>query len=133
MGQDSVDELAGHLGGVLRVIVEGGDDGEDGGTGVEGELHIAEMDAVERSLADAEDEGAALFEANVCSSLDEIRGEAIGDCGEGSHGAGKDDHGVGRVAAAGDVRADVVVGVLLEPGAGRVEEFFGEVVSAAQL
>ena len=58
-----MDELAGHVLGGLRVVVEGGDGGEDGGSGVGGELHVAEMDAVEGRLADAEDEGAAFFEA----------------------------------------------------------------------
>jgi len=31
MGEDSVDEVAGHLLGALRVVVEGGNGGEDGG------------------------------------------------------------------------------------------------------
>ncbi len=131
VGEDSVDELAGHFGGALRMVVEGGDDGEDGGSGVGGELHVAQVDAVEGSLADAEDEGAALFEADVGGALDEVRGEAVGDGGERAHGAGKDDHGVGGIAAAGDVGADVGVGVVLELRAGCAEEFFGEIVAAA--
>lgn len=53
MGEDSVDELAGHLGGVLWVVVESGDDGEDGGAGVGSELHIAKVDAVQGRFADA--------------------------------------------------------------------------------
>ena len=88
VGEDSVDELAGHFFGGLRVVVEGGDGGEDGGSGFGGELHVAEMDAVEGSLADAEDEGAVFFEADVGGPLDEVGGEAVGDGGEGAHGAG---------------------------------------------
>ena len=36
VGEDAVDEFAGHVGGVLGVVVEGGDGGEDGGSGVGG-------------------------------------------------------------------------------------------------
>ena len=75
MREDSVDELADHVFGALRVVVEGGDDGEDGGAGVGGELHVAEVDAVEWRLADAEDEGAVFFEADVGGALNEVRGE----------------------------------------------------------
>ena len=131
VGEDPVDELAGHLGGALGEVVEGGDDGEDGGAGVGGELHVAQVDAVERRFADAEDEGAALLEADVGGSLDEVGCEAVGDGGEGSHGAREDDHGVGGVAAAGDVGSDVGVGMLLDLWGGAAEEFFGEVVAAA--
>lgn len=52
------------------------------------------MDAVERCLADAEDEGAALLEADIGGTLDEIGGDAVGDTGESSHGAGENDHAV---------------------------------------
>ena len=128
-----MDELACHLGGGLRLVVEGGDDGEDGGAGVGGELHVAEVDAVERGLADAEDERAVFLEADVGGALDEVGGEAVGDGGERAHGAGQDDHAVGGVAAAGDVGADVGFGVLLDLVGGGAEEFFGEVVAAAEL
>lgn len=113
VGEDAVDELAGHLGGGLRLIVEGRDNGEDDGAGVGGKLHVAQVDAVERGLADAEQEGAALLEADVGGALDEVGGEAVGDSSESAHGAGQDDHGIGRVAAAGNVRADVSFGMLL--------------------
>jgi hypothetical protein len=133
VGEDSVDEVAGHVLGGLGVVVEGGDRGEDGGAGVEGELHVAEMDAVEGSLADAEDQGAVFFEADVGGALDQVRGEAVGDGGEGAHGAGKDDHRVGGVAAAGDVGADVGFRMLLDFRGCAAEEFFCEVVAAAEV
>ncbi len=79
------------------------------------------MDAVEGRLAYAEDERAVLLEADIGGAVDEIRGEAVGDGGERSHGAGKNDHGVGGVAAAGDVGADVGVGVLAKFCAGCAE------------
>jgi len=132
VGEDSVDEVAGHVGGGLGLVVEGGDGGEDGGSPFGGELHVAEVDAVEGGFADAEDERAALFEGDVGGALDEVGGEAVGDAGEGSHGAGKDDHGGGRVAAAGDVGADVGGLVLLGFGRGVAEEFFDELVAAGE-
>jgi hypothetical protein len=91
------------------------------------------VDAVERGLAVAEDEGAVFLEADVGGAVDEVLCDAVGDGRKGAHGAGKDDHGVGGVAAAGDVGADVGFGVLLEFGAGGSEEFFGEVVATAQV
>jgi hypothetical protein len=133
VGQDAVDEVAGHVFGGLGVVVEGGDGGEDGGSGVGGELHVAEMDAVEWGLADAEDERAIFFEADVGGAVDEVLREAVGDRGESTHGAGKDDHDVGGVAAAGDVGSDVGVGVLLDFGGGSAEEFFYEPVAATEM
>lgn len=114
MCEDSVDELTGHLGGALRKIVERRDGGEDGGSGVGRELHVAQVDSIKRSFADAEDEWTALLEADVGCALNEIRGQAVGDGCERSHGAGKDDHAIGGVAAAGDVCTDVVVGKVLQ-------------------
>ena len=91
------------------------------------------MDAVERGFADAEDQKPIFFEADVGGALDEVRGQAVGDGGEGAHGAGEDDHGVGGVAAAGDVGAYVGFGVLLDLGGWGAEEFFYEVVAAAEM
>lgn len=133
MGEDAVDELARHFGGALRVVVERGDGGEDDCASVGGELHVAQVDAIEWGLADAEDERAALFEGDVSGALDEVGGEAGGDGGERAHGAGKDDHRVGGVAAAGDVGADVGLGMLLDFFAGCAEEFFDEAVASAEL
>jgi len=114
VGEDPVDEVAGHVFGGLGVVIEGGDGGEDGGAGVGGELHVAEVDAVEGCLAYTEKQRAIFFEADVGGALDEVLREAVGDGGECSHGAGKNDHGVGGVAAAGDVGADVGFGMLLD-------------------
>ena len=116
MGDDSVDEVPGHVLGGLGVVVEGGNGGEDGGAGVGGELHVAQVDAIERGLADAEDEGAVFFETDVGGAVDEVGGEAVGDGGEGAHGAGKDDHRGGGIAAAGDVGPDVGHGMLVDLG-----------------
>lgn len=132
MCEHTVDELAGHLGGVLRVIVESGDGRKDGCSSFGGELHVAKVNAVEGSLAHAEDERSALLEADVGGALDEICSKAVGDGGEGSHGAGKDDHAGGGIASAGDTGADIGFAVLAELFAGRAEELFGEVVASAE-
>ena len=126
-----MDEVASHVLGGLRVIVERRNDREDGGAGVGGELHVAEMDAVEGGFADADDERTIFFEADIGGALDEVLCEAAGDGGEGSHGAGKDDHGAGGVAAAGDVGTNVGVGMLLDFGRGCAEKLFGEAIAAA--
>lgn len=116
MSEDSADVLVRHFCDALRLVVERGDDGEDRGSGVGCELHVAQMDAIERCLANTEDERTALLEGDVGGAMDEVGGEAIGDCCESSHGAGKDDHGGSRVAAAGDAGSDVGVGVLVNFG-----------------
>jgi len=89
------------------------------------------VDAVERSLTDAQDKGTIFFEADIGGTVDEVLRDAVGDAREGAHGAGKDDHGVGGVAAAGYVGSDVGLGVVLEFGAGGTEDFFCQVVAAA--
>src|SRR5262249_31213076 len=73
------------------------------------------------------------FEADIGGAVDQVVGEAVSDVREGAHGAGKDDHGGGGVAAAGDVGADVGFGVVGGFGAGDAEEFFYEGVAAAEV
>ena len=133
VGEDSMDEVAGHVFGGLGVVVESGDGRKDDGSRVGGQLHVAEVDAVEWGFADAEDEGAVFFEADVGSAVDEVVGEAVGDVCESAHGTGEDDHGGGGVAAAGDVGSDVGFGVVVEFGGGGAEEFFGEIGAAAEV
>ena len=127
VGEDAAYELAGEFGGVDGFQVEGGDDREDGGTGFGGQRHIAQVDAVEGRFAYAEDEGTALFECDVSGAGNEWISEAEGDGGECTHGAWEDDHAAGRMAAAGDGRADVGVGVLDGFDWLCAEKFFQEV------
>lgn len=128
----AMNELPCHLHGGLRLIVERGHSRKDGGTGVGGELHVAQVNAIERSFAHAQDERPPLFEADIGGSLNEIRCESVGDGGEGSHGAGKDDHRAGGVASAGDAGADVGVAMLPKFAAGCAEEFFCEAIAPAE-
>jgi len=131
--KDAVDELPRHLCRASRLVVERGNGGKDGGSGLSGQLHIAQMDPIERSLAHAKDKRMALFEADVGGAMDEVAGEAIGDGGERSHGAGKHDHGAGGIASAGDAGADVGVCVLPELIGRCSEQFFCKIVASAQL
>lgn len=133
VGENAVDEVASHVCGGLRVIVEGRDAGVDDGAGVGGELHVADVDAVEGGFANAEDEGAAFFKGDVCGALDEGGGEAVADGSKSSHGAGKDDGGEGGIAAAGDAGADVRVVMLFDLGAWEAEKFLDEVAAAAEM
>ena len=132
MGENAVDEVAGHLGCVLGMIVESGDRRKDRCACIGGELHVAQMNPVEGSLTHAEDERSALLEADIGGAVDEIGCQTVRDRGEGSHGAGKNDHGMGRVASAGDAGSDVRVDVLVKLGAWRAEKFFGEIIAARE-
>ena len=114
MRQDAIDEFAGNLVGGVGLEVERGDDREDRRAGFGSERHVAQMNAVERRLAHAEDQRPAFLQANVGGALDELDGHAVGDARQRSHAAGQDDHGVGWVRAAGHVGADVGVVLLLD-------------------
>ena len=130
MLKDAGDIVAGDVVDGLGVIVEGGDEGEDGGSGLGGRGHVADVDEVEGGLADAQDEGAALFEADIGGALDEVLGEAMGNAGEGAHGARENDHAVAGVRAAGDGSADVFVGELGDLGGALAEQLFHKGVAA---
>ncbi len=130
MLEDPVDEVAGHGGGVLRLVVEGGDAGIDDGSGFGGGGHVADVNEVQRRFADAENERAALLEADVGGAFDEVCRETMRDACEGSHGAGEDDHAVGGVGAAGDGGTDVFVGEEVDFGGCTTEQFFNEGVAA---
>ena len=131
MLQDAVDVVADHFVYALRTVVEGGGDGEDGGAGFGDGGHVADVNEVEGGFAGAEDEGAAFFEADVGGAVDEVFGEAVGDGGEGAHGAGHHQHGVDGVGAAGDGGADVFIGEQSDIGSRVAEELFGEIVASA--
>ena len=70
VSKDAVNEVACHLFSGLRQVVECRDGGKDSGSGVGGQLHVAKVNAVEGSLADAEDQGAVFFEADVGGAVD---------------------------------------------------------------
>ena len=128
--QDAVDEVAGDVVDGLRVVVEGGDDGEDRCAGFSDCGHVANVDEVEGSFADAEDEWTALLERDVGGALDEIGGETMRDAGKRAHGAGKNNHREDRAGAAGDGRADIFMREELDFFRGVAEKFFSEAISS---
>src|SRR6185437_6224899 len=115
------------------MVVEGGYDGEDGGSGVGGERHVAQMNFVEGRFAHAEHERAALLEGDVGGALDEVLGETVCYARERAHAAGQDDHAAGGIASAGDAGGDVSFGELMDFGGGLAEELFGEVAAPAEV
>ncbi len=92
--QNAVNVVACDVGDGLRMVVEGGDEGEDGCACFGDRGHIADVDEAERGFADAENQASAFLEADVGCALDEIAGETVSDAAESSHGAGKNDHRV---------------------------------------
>ena len=131
--EHAIDKLARHLGGVFGQVVKRGNDREDGRAGVGCELHVAQMDAVERRLADAEDQRATLLHADVGGALDEVRGHSVGDAGKRAHRARQDDHSAGAVTAAGDAGADVGLAVLDDFAASCAQQLLEQAVAAVEL
>jgi hypothetical protein len=113
LGEDAVGELNHHFVDGFGRVVEARHGGHEGGAGVVDAEHILEVDAIQGSFAEAEYEGASLFQANVGRAGEQIVGDAGGDGGECAGGARDDDHGVNGRAAGGDDRADVFVGQVL--------------------
>ena len=128
MLQDAVDEVVGNFVNSLRVVVEGGDEGINGSSGFCDGGHVANVDEVEGSFADAEDERTTLFERDIGGALDEVGGEAVRDAGERAHGAGKDDHRGDRAGATGDRSADIFMREVLNFCRGATKKIFGEIV-----
>jgi len=112
VGEHAASELAGHDGGIGGRLIEGRNAGEDGGAGLGGQRHVAQVNAIEGRLAHAEDEGAAFLERDVGGAGDERVGQAERDGRERAHGTWENNHSIGWMAAAGNGRADIGVGVL---------------------
>ena len=129
LSKDAVGELGDDVVDCFGSVVEGGHGGHDSGTGVVNAEHVFEVDAVERCFAETEDEGAALFQADVGGAGEKIVGDAGGDGGECAGGARDDDHGVNGCAAGGDGGADVFVGQVFNFFCRRAGEEWGEFFS----
>gem|GEM_PF-1008972 len=81
--------------------------------------HIFQLDEPQRSFAWHKDQRAAFFEVHICGALDEVGGVSAGDGGEGTHGAGANDHAIGQAGTAGD-GAGVISGAVLNECSGVV-------------
>ena len=92
-------------------VVEGGDEREDGSPGIGGSVHVADVNLIQRRLADAEHQGLSFFESYIGGALDELRGDAVGDARQGTNTAGDDDHPIARIGTAGHVGADIGIGL----------------------
>lgn len=129
LAQDAADVLIGEVVDFFWAVVEGGHCGHDDGAGVVGAKHIFEMDAIQGRFADAEDEGAALFEADIAGAGKQIFGESVRNFCKGSRGAWNDDHGVDGGRAGSDGRAHVFIGEIGGFGGSAVDQergkFFG--------
>jgi hypothetical protein len=116
-----------------RTEVVGGNQRKDRGSGIGGAVHVADVNFVERGFADTEHQRTFFFEADIGGALDEVGRNAVGDASQRADAARQDDHRVGRVGAAGNVGADIGVGLLLNfAGGAAPEELSDEVVAAAE-
>ena len=88
------------------------------------------MDLVQRSFADAEHERPALLEGHIGGALNEARCSSVGNAAQRSDAAGDDDHGIGRIRPAGNVRSDIAVGLLLNLCRGRADDLMEQVGAA---
>ena len=131
MGEDAAGELVRHLVERSGAEVVGGNQGKDSRSGIGSAVHVADVNFVERRFADAEYERAFFFEADVGGALDEMGGDSVGNASERSDAAGQHDHRVGRIGAAGDVGADIGVGLLLDFAGGTASKNLADEIVAA--
>jgi len=123
MGEDAIDELLDYFVDGFWRVIKRRNRRHDDGAGVVNAQHVFEVDAVERCFAEAEDESAAFFQADIGGAREEVVADAVGDGAESSGGTGNHDHGVDGGAAGGDGCTDVFVGQAFEfPGGGSGEE-----------
>jgi hypothetical protein len=88
------------------------------------------MNAIEGRLSHTQDQRAALLERHVGGAGNQRVGQSMCDCRKSAHRTGQNNHSVGWIAAAGDGRANVGVGVLDCFCGFCCEEFFEEIVAA---
>ena len=132
VGQNAVSEFARHHIQARGPIVEGRDQRKDRGAGVGRSVHVADMDFVERCFAYAQHQWALFFQADVGGALDQVGGDAVSDAREGSDTARDNNHGASGIGAAGDVRADVGIGLLVNFAFASADELTNEVATAAK-
>lgn len=89
--------------------VHGGDYGVDDCSGLCRKRHVPQMDAVEGSFPDAENQRSLLFQCDVRGAIDESRCHTVRNGRKRSHRAGQYDHAIRRMTTAGNRCGDVVV------------------------
>ena len=88
MRQHAAYKLPGHIQRVDRMVIEHWNDGENRRACIRSLLHVAQMNFVEWSFADAEGEGPAFLEADIGSTRDQIVRESVRDGSQSPHAAG---------------------------------------------
>src|SRR6202030_3168933 len=97
MREHAVREFLSHYLDACGMVIEGWDERKDGCAGIGGKRHVADVNFVERRLADAEHERPSLFKSYVGGAFDQARGGAVGNAAECSDAARDHDHGIGRI------------------------------------
>ena len=133
MCQDAAGKFMRHLVERGWKEVVGRDERKDGRACVSRPIHVADVDFVQWSFADAKHQRTFLLQANVGGSLDEMRSDSIGDASQGSDTARQHDHSFGGIRAAGNVGADIRVGLLLNFAGSGSEQLLDKVVAAAEV
>ena len=72
LGEDAVGELFDEIVDFFRAVVEGWHGGHYGGACVVDANHVFEVNAVQRGLAEAEDQRATFFQADVRGSCEQV-------------------------------------------------------------
>src|SRR6266446_5753809 len=108
--QDAANELRNKIVDRFRLVIESRYRGHNHRTGLLRPQHVFQMNAVDRRVANTQNEFPAFLEHHVRRSRDQIVADAVGDCAQRPHRAGNDHHGIHRVAARSDRSAHVFVG-----------------------
>ena len=132
MSENTGGELAREVVESLRLVVERRDERVDGGSGVGTAVHVSNMNLVKRSFANAKHKGTSLLKADIGRALDQVAGDAVGNPGQSSDAARNDDHGVAGIGAAGNVGADIVVGLHVDLARSVAEKLANEIAAALQ-
>jgi hypothetical protein len=130
MGQHPKSEFPRHVIQCMRQIVKSRNQGKNGRPGIGGSQHVVNMDLIEGGFADAEHQGAPFFQTNVGRPLDQMGRVAVGDPGQSSGAAWNNDHAVSKIRAAGDIRTNVRIRLLLDFGGSLTEQSLNELVAA---
>src|SRR5438309_10651228 len=103
-----------HVCKTLRLVIKRGNQWIDSRAAFGGPIHVADMDAVQRSLSRAEHQRALFFQADISRTVDQVACESMSNSGQSSHAARNHDHGMSRIRTAGNVRANVVIVLRLD-------------------
>src|SRR6266478_2744966 len=119
--QDAANVLRNKIVDRFRLVIESRYRGHNHRAGLLRPQHVFQMNAVERRVANTQNQFPAFLEHHVRRSRDQIVADAVGNGAERPHRARNDDHRIHRVAAGSDRSAYVLVRQNLD-FAGRMAE-----------